>query len=272
MKKVTVGYIMSSGHSGSTLTDLLLGAHPEVEGFGEIKRLQSRLGGKAGGRCTCGEKLAECPVWSNVLARIGEQGLTVEDNSPKSARFLEFSETMFCELQRVTGAKALIESSKLMGHFKPIRQSSRVKPVLIHLVRDGRAVAWSAVKKQKNFATALDEWTAKQKAVAEYCRQELEPEEWMRIRYEDIVADPGAALAPVFERLEVTPDQDLSDWAERVKHNIGGNRMRKSADGTIKHDTEYLKAIPDADWDAIPEKTWNLLMGLGYSGENRESW
>ena len=39
MDTVTIGYIVGSGHSGSTLTDLLLGTHPEIEGLGEVKRL-----------------------------------------------------------------------------------------------------------------------------------------------------------------------------------------------------------------------------------------
>jgi hypothetical protein len=73
--------IRGLGHSGSTILDLALGAHPRMLGLGEAVRVLQRpqSGEEHRGparlredlrferRCTCGRVAAECPVWSGVL-------------------------------------------------------------------------------------------------------------------------------------------------------------------------------------------------------------
>ena len=68
--------IRGLGHSGTTILDLALGAHPKVVGVGEAARILSRpkLGEEHRGpamlrgshryerRCTCGAIAAACPV------------------------------------------------------------------------------------------------------------------------------------------------------------------------------------------------------------------
>ena len=86
---VKVIFIASLSHSGSTLLDLMLNAHPEVASVGELKQLGrfARLEKPNRQlRCTCGaENLMSCEFWTKVSAltkaatgrTIGE--LNVED-------------------------------------------------------------------------------------------------------------------------------------------------------------------------------------------------
>ena len=73
--------IRGLGHSGTTILDLALGAHPLMLGIGEGVRILRKpaageeLRGPARLReelrhqrlCTCGLTAAQCPVWGNVL-------------------------------------------------------------------------------------------------------------------------------------------------------------------------------------------------------------
>ena len=69
---VKVVFIASLSHSGSTLLDLMLNAHPDVASVGELKQLgrfarlekpNRRL------RCTCGaDSLLTCEFWTKVSA------------------------------------------------------------------------------------------------------------------------------------------------------------------------------------------------------------
>lgn len=67
-------YIAGRGRSGSTLLELLLGAHPEIVALGEIEKLSlqfARDGTSAyPGRCSCGKPPLECPIWSTVADEI----------------------------------------------------------------------------------------------------------------------------------------------------------------------------------------------------------
>jgi hypothetical protein len=64
-------YICSAGHSGSTLLDLLLGSHSQIESLGEIIHLAKNI--SLNTQCTCGEPVRSCPVWKQVVSILNEQ-------------------------------------------------------------------------------------------------------------------------------------------------------------------------------------------------------
>lgn len=60
-------YIAGSGHSGSTLLDMLLGGHDQISSLGEVHRLtiNARRSGQLYS-CNCGKAINECPFWCKV--------------------------------------------------------------------------------------------------------------------------------------------------------------------------------------------------------------
>lgn len=74
-------YILSFGHSGSTLLDLALGTHPSMLSTGELMFLPFNLKRSLhaeypigdGSRCSCHLKYLDCPVWSKVIERVCEE-------------------------------------------------------------------------------------------------------------------------------------------------------------------------------------------------------
>ena len=92
--------------------------------------------------------------------------------------------------------------------------------------------------------TAL-RWIALNLASKWVCAR-LGPKRTTRLRYEDFVADPRAALERIGSLLEV----DLSDVANAASagkpmqpgHNIGGNRTKKSGVITLRPDAEEWRS------------------------------
>jgi hypothetical protein len=78
VKTSPADYIMiaSIWHSGSTLLTSLLGVHPRMTAVGEMDRLslQFARSGRTDkpGRCGCGLRPQECPVWSAVAMAVKE--------------------------------------------------------------------------------------------------------------------------------------------------------------------------------------------------------
>lgn len=77
-------YIVSCGHSGSTLLEVLLGRHRQVAAAGEAANFSLQClrdeSTKWPGKCSCGARPADCPVWSHVLARIeAEYGVNMRE-------------------------------------------------------------------------------------------------------------------------------------------------------------------------------------------------
>jgi Sulfotransferase family len=63
-----VVFIISSGHSGSTLLSMILGAHPNIVAVSEISWFNQWV--VSNRLCSCGLAVKSCPLWSAVLARI----------------------------------------------------------------------------------------------------------------------------------------------------------------------------------------------------------
>lgn len=62
-----IAYISSTGHSGSTLLDLLLGSQPGFESTGELILLPLEYA--LDRPCTCGQPISQCVLWGQVLPR-----------------------------------------------------------------------------------------------------------------------------------------------------------------------------------------------------------
>ncbi len=72
-------YICGAGHSGSTLLDMLLGSHSQVASLGEISNLPMELA--VNNKCTCGQHIRNCEVWSDVVRELGAQsGIDITAN------------------------------------------------------------------------------------------------------------------------------------------------------------------------------------------------
>jgi hypothetical protein len=69
--RIHTAYILSSGHSGSTLLNLLLGGHPAIVPVGEITHLPKNLALNT--LCSCGTPARSCDFWQPIVAQFGQQ-------------------------------------------------------------------------------------------------------------------------------------------------------------------------------------------------------
>ncbi len=79
-------YILSVGHSGSTILDMTLGQFPNVFSTGEMVHLIWQLFREINGiedsqgKCSCNKKFLECDYWSKIIAKIAlDKDLEVKD-------------------------------------------------------------------------------------------------------------------------------------------------------------------------------------------------
>ena len=180
---VKVLKITGLGRSGSTIRDVVLGNHPQIESVGEVGNL----------------------IRNGWISRKSLRGIP-----EKSLRV-------------------------------PICTCGKRLDVLYVDAPEEACPLWSRVRR---------EWV---------CAR-LSPGRAMRLRYEDFVADPEAALGRIGSLigLDLASVADASSSGEplRVGHNIGGNRTKKSG---------YLTLRPDArEWEgtlspAEQRLAWALL-------------
>jgi hypothetical protein len=61
-------FIVGSGHSGSTVLAMILGAHPEILALSEIAFFDRWI--QLNDLCNCGVPVRSCPLWSKVVDRL----------------------------------------------------------------------------------------------------------------------------------------------------------------------------------------------------------
>ncbi len=302
---VKILYIVGFPRSGSTLLDRLLATDGSLLSAGEVRRIWER-GFIANELCGCGQPFASCPFWSRVADEAfgGPGGVDAEAMAEsiasldgRRARWIEVAgrilprsgsarnplDEVLLALYRaildVSGAPAIVDSSKDSTYGLLLSTIEGIEVEIIHLVRDSRAVAYSWQRRRRRPeivdreeympvirpAGAAAGWSARNvsaEALRRFSRR------YVRLRYEDLVADPGAALPRVLGELTHAhrgaglgaPGRNLG-----LHHTVSGNPMRL-AKGPLKvtADVEWMSAMSARDSNAVTALSSPLLLRYGY--------
>ncbi len=187
-------YILAPSHSGSTLTAMLLNAHPEICTAGELKI--GSLGDPGNYRCSCRNLLRKCEFWDKVRQSMADRGIDFDVTNSKTGfqsiqgrfhqrllrplhrgKFLElcrdaglmlspcwravFSDwshrnrALIESIRCASAAKFVVDSSKTAVRLKFLRRIDDLEIKVVRLRRDGRATALTYIDSD-NFADARD--------------------------------------------------------------------------------------------------------------------
>lgn len=194
------------------------------------------LGTGSNTSCGCRRDLVACPLWSRVLAAgVGDRG-TLRALAPRivawqDARFrtrhtwrllrapraddatvahLAAMAATYRAIQEATGARVIVDSSKFASEAAALLHLEGIRPVALHMVRDPRAVAWSWHREKAYIGRrgALDStwYWAGFNLAAEAVGRRL-PGASALLRYEDLAADPEAAVRRVLALLGEPEDR-----------------------------------------------------------------
>lgn len=239
-KPIKVVYIAGAGRSGSTIVDNILGQIPGFFSAGEITYFWQRFIVEQR-KCGCGEVGKDCPVWSEVLARIGSPGPDVASLMVAQARsatrirhvpsmvapggadrlhstlgpqYLDRLGDLYKAIAEVTGSSVIVDSSKFPGYGRVVSSLDGVDVRVMHLVRDSRAVAYSWLRKkpqpdtdsrihmmQRKVTTVAPRWITAN--VAAEALFGHGNTFYARVRYEDFAAEPRKTLDVALQRLDL---------------------------------------------------------------------
>ena len=297
-------FIVGSSRSGSTLLERLLNELPGVMSVGELMRVWQR-GFIENQLCSCGQPFHDCEFWSEVRAQLpGAAAIDAEAvhrlsrrifrGSPKraaspaaeQASFLDHWRQLFAAIGRVSGAHWLVDSSKEPVYAARLARLPGFDTRYLHLVRDPRAVAFSKMRRRLRpeihwakayMATrsawgSAGSWNDTQRLVEAVQRELDRP--WMRLRYEDLAADPRRVLGTLVETLQLPADGGdplafLTGSVARVRvgHSVSGNPMRFAhGELNVTTDDEWRHAMPRRSRFDVTLRAWRGLRRYGYVG------
>ena len=254
--KPKIVFVASTSHSGSTLLDLMLSAHPDIVSAGELKQLgryarsARRLGRKP--RCTCGAlSIAECPFWAKVDTivrghlRRGLGELNTENYSDL-AGFGRDNAVLFDAISIAVNKRYIVNSSKHIDRLELLFTNQELDVYPIFLVRDPRGQICSALRKKAKpeenaygFFRLIGSYVATNRKIHKLI---LEAPHAV-VHYEALAADPQATLTKLMPQLGLAFHPSQLNWATGERHNIGGNRMRFTSTSELKLDERWRRQL-----------------------------
>jgi hypothetical protein len=293
--------------SGSTLLNLMLGQLPDFVDVGELYYVWSS-GVIRDELCACGQPFSQCAFWSQVgkhayggwgevdaqrVLRLQRQvdttGRLIRASVLRSrsydetvAEYLEIIEPLYAAVAATSGAGVVVDSTKRPSTAYLLARSTRIDLRVVHLVRDPRGVvnAWSRqipipdgtgprpYMKKRSMRQILRRWITVNGMVGRLARSGVPT---VRIRYEDLVRDPGLWLRRTAELSAVDLTSDvlsfLADGAgvRSVSHAATGGRVRMSTEPLrLNLDERWRHELPRWRQGVVRVAAGSLMRRYGY--------
>ncbi|GAA4600824.1 sulfotransferase [Actinoplanes octamycinicus] len=255
-------YIAGWGRSGTTIVDNILNSYDGVFSTGELFYLWSR-GLIEGRKCGCGVTFPRCGLWADILDaafgtgrpdprrvfRLQRQAIRVRHTraltgpvaGPEAEEYRQVTNRLYRAIGEVTGARLIIDSSKIPSAAALLPGMAGVQPYLLHMIRDPRAVTHSWMRKipqvdrrkpammhREAPAASTMHWLVRN-ALAERLAGAYQGR-YRMLRYEDFVAGPRATIESLLDFAGVDagtgPFTDENTVRLEVNHTIAGNPGR----------------------------------------------
>ena len=302
----TVLYIGGSGRSGSTLLESMLARLPDVVVLGEVAHLWQR-GLRNDELCACGEPFSGCQFWIDVGASAfggwaevdPEHVLTLKDAVDRQRRMLktgkrhpgkamraqiieyaEYYRRLFAAARDVSGASVVVDSSKVAPTALAYSHHRHIDLRVMHIMRDSRGVAYSWSKAVARPETHSEElmpqlsayrstkyWLSHNASIG-LLRHRGVP--LTRLRYEDLVADPGPVVQKAWQSLQLPgpgelPLVDRTTIELLPTHSVAGNPSRfRHGVTTLRPDSAWREELPERDRLLVTALTLPALAACGY--------
>jgi len=146
--------------------------------------------------------------------------------------------------------------------------------LLVHLVRDPRAVCWSTIRSLRRGKKTGGEFARCLRTVVGWMFANiacevfglLHPKQYVRLRYEDLVRAPQTVLGPIFGRVALEPSSLDALAVNNNRHQLHGNRMRfeplSLAD--LKEDVAWKTEMPRTYCRLAAALSWPFGTRYGY--------
>jgi hypothetical protein len=304
--RIPVLFIAGAARSGSTLLDRVIGMHEGFFSSGELTFIWQRSF-RENHLCGCGEPFHDCDFWGEVSEMtFGVEPAQVDETvaerlkasvdakwrvpymvlpkvphrQPELLAYGDLLARLYGSILNVSGSRVIVDSSKDPRHGLVLSKLPQIELHVVHLIRDPRGVAfsWKRVRKRPEIhwkeqdMMVKDVWGTATRWMTHNTVVELlsaSAASYCRVRYEDFVTDPHAALARILAPYDWDHDTPEDLGAGHVvlepTHTVAGNPMRfNKGDLGVKLDEEWRRKMPLRDRLEVAAATWPLLVRYGY--------
>lgn len=225
---LAAGLVCGAGHSGSTLLGMILGSHPHAFYMGEGKKVRF-LGdpAKPVHKRTCKMCGEDCAVWGRFR--------------------WDPARGLYAQLAEWIGRRVIIDSTKNDAWIAARIAETRAtggRPCLFFLLRDGRAVVNSRLRKypDRDPAKLVLDWKAQVERAQELFERFDGPK--LCVRYEHLATRPDQVVAAACDVLGLSYDGSMLRFYDAEHHPLGGNHGPQFLAASARAKTAAAAVLP----------------------------
>jgi len=305
---VKVLFIAGQGRSGSTILHNILGQLDGFTAIGEVRDIWQR-GVIKDWMCGCRQPFSECEVWRKVLdhgfggvsrAQAQEwydatetfrtRHLPLTTIGPIRRRqlarvddLLRALSQLYRSVRDVTGSRVIVDSTKHPPFGYLVTHAPGVDVRFLHFIRDAPAVSFSWAQKKEfqpgemmsrkgPFKSAL-QWSTRNWMTERFLFDDGRD---LRMRYEDFLVDPRAAVGEIVDWIGETGTDLPFDGSHQAvlshdNHSVFGNEVRfTKGPVTLRTDERWRSQMKAGDVRKVKALTWPLRRRYGYTNRGMD--
>lgn len=169
------------------------------------------------------------------------------------------------QVRVLTGKRVVVDSTK---HYVRAVALYLVQPDItrvVVLVRDGRGVFYSNLKRGFGRDFSLRAWYSHYKRALELLDRQVPESHCTLVHYEDMVTDTRGTLAKMCNFLGMEFEPGMLDFRVGVHHNVNGNDMKFSSSSALRLDETWKTKLEPADREYFERHAGSLNRRLGYA-------
>jgi len=213
--------------------------------------------------------LAIAPAWRRHLSRTQKRNATLVET-----------------IAGITGAKVIVDSSKVALRLKYLLRNPDLDVRVIRLIRDGRAVALTYMdpagfadakdpslraggmggdrrREKLTMAQAAREWRRSNEE-AEHVLAGLTPSRFTQVQYEQLCTDTDSTLDRLFTFLGLDPSRRIRGFRS-VNQHVVGNGMRLDATSEVELDERWKNVLTSKHLEEFATVSGRTLARYGYA-------
>lgn len=178
----------------------------------------------------------------------------------------KMSEFWYDSILRTSGKAFLLDSSKDIRRMMVLSTLKESDFYIIYLVRDGRGVVNSLMKRWNLSVQAASKmWLQKNQQIQLALKSVAHKHLVKFLKYEDLCTNPNLVMKGIAEFLNVDYEGAMTQLDKSASHNIGGSptRLDKSIN-RVEQDLAWEKALNNQDLVTFENIAGKLNKSLGY--------
>lgn len=294
-------YLASTPFTGSTLTSILLGSHPDIATISELSGVVASVD-TSDYKCSCGSLFIECEFFAEVARQFSVSNLEfsyqnfqtsythsnelkqkllygslhssrlelVRDQLrkfwPGCTQFIRtrdlYNQTFIRVISDMSGKKYFLDASKGASRIPFLARSHDGPMYVVHITRDVRGFSNSSRKNSgRSVAASAKGWVRSHKDISRICQ--AENVSYGRFRYEDICRDTEKTIREIYAHCKLDSDVDVSFQPKDL--HLLGNRMRLRSETKIRLDESWRTELSREEQNIAYDIGKDLMDSFGYS-------